>query len=949
MKKTRILASLLCIMMIVCALPVMQASAAVGDTFASIDQILGFQSVELARASYNFVGGLNAPAGSTTNVYYRNPDITGTVAYGENGMSFVPNGTSTIWHTTPAGAITPYVPETATVVKAQFADADDIFVIQFNHWNNPNVASAQRLRAYIEVYPTYVSSSGSSGGRSASFDFGTDEFEMMYVPLAEGHQIYARKGNDAWTLLLDVEGYRSGSTSGLVAISSKTDVVIKSMKTYGKYVSPEEKIATVLGEEAVVVNPSLDFQFTQSGFTTPANVTAPTGTVYGTTNGLDLTNIQGKLAQASWRYLPWQGYCVFDHGKALVFKVKIPSDGALNIQAYVPVPVNGVSTVARLYLDINASRVSLSSGSQVAPFAPGNDWVEYMVTRNGTTGLKVYAKSPATGDEWLLINQIADGSYKSGGGTGTGLAYYSTCTDTGNGTGTTHAGAYIGYTTLYTAAEKDIDTMEEILGGVTGSTYELAFDETTSFANTNGRVGFSGADNFTTDAEGLTLKDPADTSSKIKYGPFSKWSPLNSTTIWNTGTYIPQALYVKAKGGFLLDATGTNGNGRIYFLVQSNGNVIQNQDIKTYSLPIVVNDEWVEYLFVPNGRTENTDVTALGYATYIKGATTTNGKWRKIGDGSFYKVSDSMSNTNQLGFTQVTGHIKLVRTLSLNASFADSAIIPAGADYLYVNEDFSDHPGYGNYAASAEHVVYENGSAKAVCTTKSGKLAIRFNNVIIPVGGYAEFRTRYSGTGEYYFHDGEKVVGILQQSDYGTVTGGIGFSGNTNNSWRTWRIVRTADGYTVYSKCDTDTGWFRSTLNAGDASTAAAQSFFQFSMRNDGGTGDSQIDYFKVYGPAPTGVMTLTDGYSTMVLNNGDALTYKNTLRAIVSEDNAKLLVISYVGNDLKAAQIVNAADMINDSKTFDVRGTGVTKVKVFLWDGLSKMNPLTPAVTLNL
>ncbi len=948
MKKTRILASLLCIMMIVCALPVMQASAAVGDTFASIDQILGFQSVELARASYNFVGGLNAPAGSTTNVYYRNPDITGTVAYGENGMSFVPNGTSTIWYTTPAGTTIPYVPGTATVIKAQFADANDIFVFQVNHWDNATAATNNdRKRLYLDVKPDSVQSTGSLGGRSASFDFGTDEFELMYVPGEEGHQIYARKGNDAWTLLLDVEGYRSGATSGQAGISSSSDVVIKSMKTYGKYVSPEEKIAAVLGEEAVVANPSVNFQFTQPGFTTPANVTAPTGTTYGTTNGLDLTNIQGALAKASWRYLPHTGYSVFDSGKALVFKVKTPSDGSLNVQAYVPIYVNDVLTTSRLYLDINASRVSLSSGTQVAPFAPGNDWVEYMVTRNGATGLKVYAKSPATGDDWLLINQVADGSYKTGGGTGTGLAYYSTCTDTGNGTGTTHAGAYIQYTTIYTSVEQ-YDTMEEILGGVTGSTYELAFDETTSFANTNGRVGFSGADNFTTDAEGLTLKDPADTSSKIKYGPFSKWSPLNSTTIWNTGTYMPQALYVKAKGGFLLDATGTNGNGRIYFHVQSNGNVIQNQDAKTYSLPIVVNDEWIEYLFVPNGRTENTDVTALGYATYIKGATTTNGKWRKISDGSFYNVADSKANTNQLGFSHVTGHIKLVRTLSLNASVADNATIPAGADYLYVNEDFSAHPGYGNYAANAESVVYENGSAKVLSTAETGKLAVRFNNVVIPVGGYAEFRTRYSGTGEYYFHDGEKVVGILQQSDYGTVTGGIGFSGNTNNSWRTWRIVRTADGYTVYSKCDTDTGWFRSTLNAGTASTAAAQSFFQFSMRNDGGTGDSQVDYFKVYGPAPTGVLTLTDGYSTKVINNGDTLNYKNALRAIVSEDNAKLLVVSYMGNDLKAAQIVDAADMIDDSKVFDVRGTGITKVKVFLWNGLTQLNPLTPAVTLN-
>ncbi len=961
MRKTRILASLLCIMMIVCSLPMIQASAAVGDTYADVSAILGFQAEKRDNLSYNFEGALTAPAGSTTNVYNRAATataagITGTVNYGTEGIEFVSEDT-TIWYTFAAKA-NPYKEGTATVITFKFPSASDKLNIQFN---NPHTAST---RVYSDVTATQIKSNGSSAS-TAAYSFGTDWNDIMYVLKSTGYQIYVRKTAEggAWTLLQDIVGYRTGATSGFMSLSTVagTDgTIIKSMTTYGRKYASEESITGVIGADAIVKEPGADFKFTE-GFTTATGVTTPNGAEYDNTNGLDLTAVDAAIGKASWRYLPANGYSPFNSSDALVFKAKIPAGGALNVQAYVPITVDGAAVVSRVYMDINETKATLSAASSNGSFAPGNDWVEYMVIKNGSTGLKLYVKSDnLTNGEWVLNSTINDGSYKSGGGVGTGIAFYSTCTDTdGNGTATTHTGAYVQYCTVYQAVET-YDSMDTILGGVTGSTHDHVFDANSSFANTPApttanpdavRNSYMSVTGFTSDANGLTLVDAADTTSTFKYGPFTKSSPLNTKAFWSsTTTYAPQAFYIQAKGGFALSASGPNGLGRIYMVATVGSNLVVNQDSVSVSVPVTLQDEDVEYLFVPNNRTEDTNVTAAGYTLYIKGAATTNGKWWKVREGAYNGASTNYSS-HCITFSCVTGHIKRTKTLSLNASVAEENTIPDGADYLWVNEGFGETPAYTNKYDT--HIAYTDGNAVFPSTDEVGSLTYAINGASLPIGGYVEFRVQYSGAATYTVGDGTSYVSIAQYSDYGGVTSNTagtitGYTGDGNSSWRTWRVVRTDAGYTVYSKADGDSGWFNHGTDAGKAN-ATNQIAIKFSERNDGGTGDSKLDYIKVYAPAPTGVLTLTDGYSVKAVTDGATLAYEGTLRAIVNEETGKLLVVAYNGNDMVTAQIVNVADIVDNSVFVDAKVSGATKVKVFLWDSFSGLNRKTPAVTLNL
>lgn len=641
-------------------------------------------------------------------------------------------------------------------------------------------------------------------------------------------------------------------------------------------------------------------------------------------NGLTLAG------NTSWKYTPSTGYTPLSED-AWAVGVQIPIGGKSAIQATNP---NGNG---RAYVELTDKSIAVYTGdgstTAVAEentyfsYVPGTSYAEYLLTLNDAGGYSVYIKSETeTEGEWKLY--AATEGWRSGASTGLSISGV-------DGTN----GCQVKYTATYQVAAADYNSIDAILGGPTGSTYSFDFDENSSFANTSGRDGFKSTSGYTTDADGLTLVSATDTSSAFVFGPFSSYSPLNSQTIWSTTTYFPQALYLKAKGNFNLRTPGPNGYGRVYMNVTTDSGLFLKTGSVIESNSVIIEDEWTEYLFVPNGRTVNTDVTADGYSLYVKAEKSTGGKWVKAMNGGFDGAGSGYGST-RITFSGVTGHIKSVRTMAISGSASYADATPDGATCLYLDEDFDAEPVWGN--KSATHVVYENGNAVFPSTSTTGKIKFDANDVVIPVGGYAEFRTQYSGVEEITLYDGAKYIYILQQSDYGSLPGitkntaSAGYTGNNNSSWRTWRVVRSEAGYTVYSKADGDTGWYIHGTGTGTSSTESPKIRFVYSGRNDGDTGDSKIDYLRVCGPAPTQTLTLTDGYTTNELSDNSLLAYPDSFRAIVSGASGSLIFSGYDKNNCLVSADIRTVDgtITPEVELFDTTTSDdIVKVKVFLWD----------------
>ena len=584
-------------------------------------------------------------------------------------------------------------------------------------------------------------------------------------------------------------------------------------------------------------------------------------------------------------------------------------------------------------------------------YAPGTGWNDVLVKNGGPAEPYQVWMKKATDTSFTKVAEasflanVTNTQVGESVNYGFNVGFGNDCTNVGKGLTFMGTNAKVGYAIGMKGMTENpfYDSLEAIIGK-TSSTYAFDFDASTNLANSTGRTGFT-ADGYKSEADGLTLVDPADETTKFTFAPFGSYSPLNGTTNWNAETYEPQALYVKAKGNFNLLIAGPKIYGRIDMAVETGKEVSAKTKTTNFSYGVTIQDEWTEYLVVPNDLTIENWISEGGYTLYVKGDKATNGIWTKVKDCAYENPTSGYSNYG-LSFYKVTGHIKSARTIDLTNSVADNVSAPA--DVLYFEEEFDAMPTYPNFASQGE--IGEAGTMVFPTTTSS--MDLKLTDVTIPVGGYAEFKVQYDGIARYEFCDGEKSISISQQSDYGTITGGNGFVGNTNSGWRTWRIVRTAEGYNIYSKVEGDTGWMTHAVNAGSANTKAPQAFFNFGTRNGSAegnvlTGDSKLDYIKIYGPA-LDTLTLMDGYSTKVLTDGAIPAYPAEIRAMVSVDAGKLLVVSYNGKTIVNIQAIDVATEITDGvKVLDLTTTGASSIRFFLWDDFGNIEALSDDITL--
>ncbi len=683
----------------------------------------------------------------------------------------------------------------------------------------------------------------------------------------------------------------------------------------------------------------MNFDF-KNNFTQTEGITLPAGASYDNTNGLNFPS----GSSVAWQYYPsgstqWSPLAT----GAYLTRFKLKENGIVEYQAC------ACYSNARSYIQIDKSKVTVWSSkdnaslgvdtndrsivSNINDYVPGTDWNDMLVVANGgakssANGYSVYMKK--TGDE--QFTKIASTNGYRGGGS---WKY----------TGLTIAGhdAYVSDAVMLKGDEVELaseKSVESVLGGPVAASFAYDFDGSFDARNwtRNGCGGLVSPAGVTySDENGLDMTTAPSAVSWTVYA-FSGWSPFNGEPPW--GTYTPQAVYLKLKGNVNVQLRNPSNASRFYQDFAPNkaiggggATVVENNNI-------VADSGWMEYLIVPDATS-----TTGGFTIYAKGETATNGVWQKALVTSDYRSGGG--NTTGISFYGNGGCVKSVRTYRLGMSNAE--VLPENSYLCYVDEQMDQAPGYSNLSDTG--VVYGDGYATLPTTVENGTLTYHLTDAEIPVGGYTEFKVRSNGQFDASIYDGTTAVALNMYKDYGAITGGTGYVGNSSCSWRIWRIVRTESGYSVYSRAEGDSGWLVHSTNASSKSAEGAGVKLVFYPHANGtDTGSGQLDYLKIFGPDNGKVITMTDGAGTTEYDGWEAPKNLNCISAVVKADNTQrrtLIFAAYGANDnMLDAQVTHIPA---GKESVVVRFNALKKsqevygVKAFLWD-LNAMNPITEA-----
>lgn len=645
------------------------------------------------------------------------------------------------------------------------------------------------------------------------------------------------------------------------------------------------------------------------------------GFSYNSANGLSFPTGTQKY---TWHYYPASfassGWSPLNLG-AYIFRFKLDAGGTLEVDG------NAFGTNWRTFIQASETGVTIYSGknntdgsgrasvTNTEEFAPGTEWCDMLVIANGgkqnsTGGYSVYMKK-ATDAGFTLV--AAPTTYPGGG-------YWKETSYT-SGMNFTGYKLHISDAVMLKTASYGprYDSIEDIIGAYT-TTYNYELDNNFQKGVAYGGQGIN--------AETGTYTEDGFTNGDWGFEPYNNFCPLSDTT----------AFSIEAKGKINLRGRGVDGR-QMYLDISASGTPYANLGGTGTSTAIstTVRGEgnWGTYLFVKNG--------ASGYTVYLKAASTEN-KWEKVFEatnGRYGRENNSQGIYINMG---TDGYVKNVKVYSTANVVSEANAKPAGATELLYSEDFAAKPAYSNIYGNGisydgNMVLTENAEADA---------EVWLENVVIPVGGYAEYRFRVGDTAPYiHFYTGTHDFNVMSRVDYCYVPGKAIPVSEGGDTYRTFRIARTAENtYNVYCKTDEDSNWYGFTGLSGTSASYTKCVRIPGEKSYAGAEGVAKLDYLKIYGPAINDTLTLTDGYGTITTTNGATLKFKDSLRAIVKADTGKLLVATYTDNDMLKAQIVDVASMTDDSVIVNAKVSGGNKIKVFYWDSFTKLNSLESVVT---
>ncbi len=689
------------------------------------------------------------------------------------------------------------------------------------------------------------------------------------------------------------------------------------------------------------------------------------------------------------------------------------AEGRLNNRASGPTTISRTNILIadnRVYAKTTNGQAAGTVNDEV--FMVGDEWFELMVV-HGETTFEIYVKNNhsneeyhSTNGEWQKLSYDGDPVYEHGhAGTNANHHFYAS-----NKVGADLNKTYLSSFTVY-KEDTRIYTIEEALSTypasfnanvVTDSITMTASRNAWNFANStmttytrSGNVAIVTPSGSSYTDEGLDLSGTNGTDS-WKFSAFAGWNPVSLENTY--GGF--RAFYAKVKGDVTISYLMSDSQYMNKLrsvpgkkLSVSNASVDSESMMsgaQGYTLsreaftndPTVYADEWVEYLIIPR----NTNASVV----YAKSETGTGGAWVKaIGIDAYSYVpsneSKATSYNSNYGTSVVYDAAAYAERRQTGIQFSGSGVVaewktidfnndtytlvasdeetkPVNANYLWFDEEFDAAPSYANKSLG-DAIAVSDGVAHATTKYANAEMgieatsgAINLYNTEIPVDGYAEFKMKSNGLKAIEIDDGVSKWNTTLNNDYssfpGTVAKNGGYMADSDASWRTWRIVRGENGYSVYSKADGDTGW---RIHATDGvsvdnntgSPVASSGRVRFDIRFYGNAdgvsdGNGQLDYIKIYGPAPTDALTLTDGYGSVAVESGETLSYPTSLRAIVTPETAKLIVASYKGNSMVNLKVVDSSELIQGSVVLNPYQKGVDKVEVFLWDGFEKQTSLS-------
>lgn len=288
---------------------------------------------------------------------------------------------------------------------------------------------------YIDVTARGVSvrhgnSQFTSSGDIGTFVPGTDWVTYLIVPHTDAYSIYAKKdGETKWTCAIEKVAYWSGKRNWYFGTPSTSPYYVSSLEVL-ESLQKEFSTEEILGTQYATKNYlkfDAEFDWEKNGakrenVDSSVSSLVPPPFVIGD-HGLEIVDTGlNRPSVAEDPLLPLT-YMRSGTGKAVVltpnnpimFRAKL-NQGYLNFQA------NTAANSKRAFINITTSNIILwgnvsgSNAGYSTGFAPGNDWMTYLVTTDGTN-YSLYARRDGVMDDaWKLVGTSQ--GFRNGGSYG---------------------------------------------------------------------------------------------------------------------------------------------------------------------------------------------------------------------------------------------------------------------------------------------------------------------------------------------------------------------------------------------------------------------------------------------------------------------------------------------------------------------------------------------------
>ena len=928
MKKIRLMATLLCLMMVMTMLPVTQASA---TTLTEADILSPYEvspattidfrnkTMDQVTSEIAFTKNDSALTGATATNFY---------SAGSDGFTFDCAGdTENFYGFYPTVALSnDFTDGKSYKIKFRLDEADSDINIRIKKNSGADIRFWTVGR---ELYYLHINENGVNETKATGHVLNAGTFYTYILKLDDDVMTYYESTDDInYTQVVSYTPQVADANQIRFSSLLEGSVTFQSIIQYKKGAAPFQASEVLTSD--LEKKKDIDFAdyisagdfFANSGFT-PSKAQTVEAYTPATHDAVYSTSTDGLTVKSN---NPWYGIdginvAEYDIGNKAAFKFGFILKDA-NADFNMEFRSVGASTRLRFYTAggvfayVNSTGAGITVGDRLAL----NEEHVYVAVKDGTN-IKLFKKND-DGTYAFLVSYAHP--------TATGNLFKMDCLPEGESELTlTHFEEYV--------VDSKV-TFEEIMGNPVlrqSIDFNAGFDGTAIGASADGNASHS-----TAVATGLLDETGIKPMYSSAYQTIWVYKTQDYAPLENVGDAVEfRSKFQAGNTADKLQMQISMGNGeRAYLSFYDNQIVYQtssgSEKINDFDIDAYVG-EWVTYLV---RRVEN------GFELYAKFGADTKYKHIMTSDQALATGgNDQITMLNNSSDETPDAHIDYIKYwTTTNVALTDEQTTPANQTLLY-QEDFAETPVGANIIANDG--VVQNGNL----ILENGEY-FNVGNAGIPTGGYAEWKFKTDKLGEFVFQDGKKLIGInlslLHKTTIANTTYATGGLSHDANVYYIYRIVRNADTtYTLYQKKDGMNQWFKL---MGDITITDNDGQPRLSL---GSQGNTVVDYVKIYGPKSDAGVLLIDGKNaTHVANATTALRYPGEICAIVNPSitEGTIIFVAYDGNnDLEKTEINKVSELQNGEVVFDASSAEIKSVKVFLWDNFKKMNPICGAQSL--